>query len=104
MKSELKAVKPPFHSEQHYSQSLGHHEADLRKNDDTKEESKGLTSNTRQEHPSLLRYFSTSRGPESLPETTLRLKSTSHSCLQLLNTMTILLVTQHHLSEKKPAA
>ena len=102
MKSELKAVKPPFHSEKHYSQSPGHHEADLRKSDDAKEESKGLTSNTRQEHPRLLRYFSTSRGPESLPETIFRLKS--HSCLQLLNKMIISLMTQCHLGEKKPDA
>lgn len=102
MKPEFKAVKPPFHSEKHSSQSPGHHEADLRKSDDAKEESKGLTLNPRQECPRLLRYFSTSRGPESLPETIFRLKS--HSCLQLLNKMVTSLMTQCHLSEKKPDA
>ena len=46
VKSELKTVKPPIHSEKHKSMSSGHHEADLRKDDDPKEESMGLTLNT----------------------------------------------------------
>ena len=38
MKFELNTVKPPFHSAKHNSQSPGHHEADLRKENNPKEE------------------------------------------------------------------
>lgn len=57
MKFELKTVKPPFHSAKHNSQSRGHHEADLRKEDNPKEETNGLTLNTEQEHPHALMYL-----------------------------------------------
>lgn len=81
LKFELKTVKLPIHSAKHNSQSSGYHEADLRKDDDPKEETKSLTLNTGQEYPNLLGYFSTSRDLESVPETIFRLKSTRHSCL-----------------------
>lgn len=75
MKFELKTVKPPVHK--HNSQSPGHHEEDLRKEDNPKEETNGLALNTEQEHPHILRYFSTPRDPLSVPETTFRLNSTT---------------------------
>lgn len=102
MTFKLKSVKLPLHSTKHNSQSPGHHEADLGKEDNPKEETNGLTLNTEQEHPHVLRHFSTPRDPMSVLQTTFRLNNTSHSFLQLLNKMIILLLSQRQLSEKMP--
>lgn len=59
MTFELKTVKLPSPSENHNSQSPRHHEADLGKEDNPKEETNGLTLNT--EHPHVLRHLSTPR-------------------------------------------
>lgn len=77
MKFEHKTMKPTFHSAKHNSELAGHHEADLRKDDNSKEEIMSFTLNTGQEHPNFLRYFSTSKDPLSVPETIFRSKTTT---------------------------
>lgn len=102
MKIELNTLKRPFHPAKHISQSPGHHAAYLRKDDNPKEGIKGHPLNAGQEHPNVLRHFSTPRDPLSGPVTGFRLKSASHP-IQLLNKMIVSLMTQCQLSAKKPA-